>query len=325
MMLPGLDGVRATEEIMAFSPTPIVIVSASQNRGEALTTFEALTAGAVDVLDKPVGDEVDDRWERALVATVRRAARIKVITHPRAKLRKPGASGTGSGTSSGTRGGGGAVPERAADVEERPPSRPASRRAAPRLVAVGTSTGGPPALVAILAALPADFPLPILLVNHIAPSFAASFVDWLGGYVRLPVRAARDGEPAPQPGRGEVLVAPAERHLVLRGGRVALTADPERHSCRPSVDALFESVAREVGDGAVACLLTGMGKDGAEGLLAVRRAGGHTIAQDEATSAVFGMPREAIRLGAAVEVLPLGRIGAALEGLAARARRSERP
>ena len=120
---------------------------------------------------------------------------------------------------------------------------------------------------------------------------------------------------------GEVIMAPPDVHLSTRGGRVRLTADPERHSCRPSVDVLFESIASEYGTAAVACLLTGMGRDGAAGLLQVRRAGGVTIAQDEATSVVYGMPREAVLLGAAESVLPLSDIGPALTALAARGER----
>jgi two-component system chemotaxis response regulator CheB len=128
----------------------------------------------------------------------------------------------------------------------------------------------------------------------------------------LRVRYPRDGEPL-WDGRGaSVLMAPPGKHLVVRGGALRLTRGPERHSCIPSVDVLFESIAAETGRDAVACLLTGMGRDGAEGLRAIRSAGGSTIAQDEATSAVFGMPREAILLGAAEQVLPLGQIGAAL-------------
>jgi len=136
----------------------------------------------------------------------------------------------------------------------------------------------------------------------------------------FPVAYAIDGEPLPPPGILRVIVAPPDRHLVVRQKRLRLTDDPERHHCKPSVDVLFESVAREFGSESVACLLTGMGKDGAAGLLEVRRAGGATIAQDEATCVVFGMPREAILLGAAEQVLPLPGIVPALTALAAQAR-----
>ncbi|MGH7436920.1 MAG: CheB methylesterase domain-containing protein, partial [Polyangiaceae bacterium] len=185
-----------------------------------------------------------------------------------------------------------------------------------RLVAIGTSTGGPNAVVDVLGGLPSSFPLPILLVIHIGRAFAAGFADWLGGQSPLPVSLATDGMRLPEPGRGGLIMAPADVHLVVHGGVLRLTCDAERHSCRPSVDVLFESIARELGRSTIACLLTGMGRDGAEGLRAIRSAGGATIAQDERTSVVFGMPREAIQLGAAERVLPLDRIGPTLNDLA---------
>jgi two-component system chemotaxis response regulator CheB len=126
------------------------------------------------------------------------------------------------------------------------------------------------------------------------------------------VRLAIDGEPLPRPGAGVVLMPPANVHLLVEGGRVRLRDGPERHCCRPSVDVLFESVAREIGDRAIACLLTGMGADGAAGLLAIRRAGGETIAQDKETSRIYGMPQVAAELGAAASVLPLDGIAPAL-------------
>ena len=185
-----------------------------------------------------------------------------------------------------------------------------------RAVAIGVSTGGPAALIEILRGLPRGFPLPILLVIHIGKLFAPAFAEWLDGQSPVRVAYAADGDPLPSFGEGGVLMASPDNHLVLRQGRLRLTQDPERHSCRPSVDVLFASVAQELGADCVACLLTGMGKDGAEGLLAIRRAGGGTIAQDEATSVVFGMPREAILLGAVEQVLPLEKIAPALAALA---------
>jgi two-component system chemotaxis response regulator CheB len=180
---------------------------------------------------------------------------------------------------------------------------------------VGASTGGPGAIVEVLRPLPRDFPLPVLLVLHIGEPFGRSFAEWLEGQIGRPVAYAEDGEPLAGAG-GRVLMAPPERHLALRAGRASLTRDPERHSCRPSVDVLFESMADEFGPSTGACLLTGMGRDGAAGLLRIRQAGGLTIAQDEATSVVYGMPREAALLGAASHVLPLGEIGSVLAGLA---------
>jgi two-component system chemotaxis response regulator CheB len=288
MMMPVMTGLEATEHIMAYCPTPIIIVSSSTNRGELFRTYEALAAGAVDVLDKPKGDEQDDRWERKLISTVKLVSRIKVITHLRARR------GPSRGRLTGPL-------ETVAPAQDRYD-----------LVVIGASTGGPNAIVEVLRHLPQTFPLPVLLVIHIGAPFGASFAEWLDRQSRLRVTTAVDGERLPAAGAARVIMAPPDLHLVLRGGQLRLTTDPERHSCRPSVDSLFESVARECGGRTIACLLTGMGRDGAEGMRAIQRAGGSTIAQDEATSVVFGMPREAIALGAADRVLPLPEIGPTL-------------
>jgi two-component system chemotaxis response regulator CheB len=309
MMLPVMSGLAATEYIMAYCPTPILIVSASTNRGELFKTYEALAAGAVEVLEKPRSEDMDGAWDRELRSTVKLVSRIKVITHPRARL---------DGLARGAR-----ETDRGVAGERLPETWAPSGK--PRLVAIGASTGGPGAVLDILHALPPHFPLPILLVIHIGEPFAAALAEWLDGLVPLPVAHARDGEPLPAVGESRVIMAPADRHLVVRQGRLWLTADPEQHSCRPSVDVLFESVAREIGPGAVACVLTGMGRDGAQGLLAVRRAGGATLAQDESTSVVYGMPQEAIRLGAAGRVLRLDQFAPALLELATGARLERRP
>ena len=293
MMLPLMSGLAATEFIMAHCPTPILIVSASNNRGELFKTYEALAAGALDALEKPLGGELDDAWERKLVATVKLISRIKVITHPRARLGPMGQPLMSS------------LPSDAASSDSRP-----------RLVAIGVSTGGPAALVELLRGLPRAFPLPILIVIHIGKLFAPAFAEWLDGQSPVRVAYASDGDLLPRVGDGRVLIAPPDRHLVLDHGKLRLTDDPELHSCRPSVDVLFTSLARELGAQCAACLLTGMGRDGAEGLLAIRRCGGRTIAQDESTSVVFGMPREAILLGAAEQVLALDKIAPKLGALA---------
>lgn len=299
MQLPDVTGLDATEHIMAYCPTPILIVSSSVNRGEVFKTYDALAAGAVDVLEKPRGDEPDGDWERRLITAVRMVARIRVITHPRARLAR-----------------------RIEPTQTDPPPTPATTRhrlepaqqesvLGATLVAIGISTGGPAAIAHVLSELGRDFPSPILLVLHISPMFAPALVEWLTTQSPLPVRLARDGERLPR--SGVVLVAPPDRHLVLRGEHLALTDGPERHSCRPSVDVLFESLAGR--PRTVACLMTGMGRDGADGLLRIRQGGGQTIAQDEASSIVFGMPREAIRLGAAERVLALEEIPRALVAL----------
>jgi two-component system chemotaxis response regulator CheB len=289
MMLPVMTGLAATEYIMAYCPTPILIVSASTNRGEVFRTYDALAAGAVDVLEKPLGVEADLTWERRLLQTVRIVARIRVITHPRGRLGR-----LGQGTVEVP-----AVPASIATGEK-------------RVIAIGVSTGGPSALLTLLGALPKSFPLPIIVVLHISEPFGQAMADWLDAQVNLPVRYVKDGESIPPRGRGCVLMAPPDRHVENHAGKLRLTDDPPRHSCRPSVDVLFESLAREMGPETVSCLLTGMGKDGALGLLALRRSGALTLAQDEATCVVFGMPAEAIRLGGACHVLSLPEFAPAL-------------
>jgi two-component system chemotaxis response regulator CheB len=178
-------------------------------------------------------------------------------------------------------------------------------------VAIGASTGGPGALVEILRGLPASFPLPVLIVLHINEPFGAAFAEWLDAQTTHRVSYARDGALYAE-GAGRILMAPPGKHLVVTGPRLHLTSDPERHSCRPSIDVLFDSIAREIGAVTIAALLTGMGRDGATGLLGIRRAGGATIAQDEATSTVYGMSREAALIGAAERILPIQEIGPAI-------------
>lgn len=294
MMLPVMSGLAATEYIMAHFPTPILIVSASVNRGELFKTYEALAAGAVDVLEKPRGDEPDGSWERNYLRTLKLVSRIRVITHPRGRLRplEIPAAEPGPGQST--------LPAQAC-----------------ALVAIGASTGGPGAIVDILRALPASFQLPLLLVLHISEPFGVAFADWLDTQANRRVAYPREGQLLSS-ATGRVVMAPPGRHMLLEGGRFRLSDAPERHSCRPSVDVLFESLARDQGPAVAACLLTGMGRDGAAGLLALRQAGALTIAQDEATCVVYGMPREAVLLNAAKRVLPLPEIAPALARLSTR-------
>lgn len=296
MMLPVMSGLGATEYIMAHCPTPILIVSSSTNRGELFRTYEALAAGAVEVLEKPLGDEVDGIWESRFLATVKLVSRIRVITHPRARLA--------------------ALSQGRIESKSMAAPFPPLPRQRYEIVVIGASTGGPGAILEILRALPLPFPLPILFVLHIGEPFGAAFADWLDGQTPMRVSYARDGDLV-NTKTGHVIMAPPESHLVAKNGRLRLTWDPPRHSCRPSVDMLFESVAREYGPAVIASLLTGMGRDGAAGLLEVRRRGGFTIAQDEETSVVYGMPREAVILGAVERELPLVQIGPALTALAA--------
>jgi two-component system, chemotaxis family, protein-glutamate methylesterase/glutaminase len=296
MMLPVMSGVAVTEYVMAYCPTPILVVSASTNRGELYKTYDALAAGAVDVFEKPSGNGLDGDWERGLVASVKIVSRIRVITHIRGKLGPLGQ-----------------IPAA--------PAHFAGSNASPQknIIAIGASTGGPAAIVEILRGLPAGFPVPILLVIHIGEPFSPAFAEWLDGLSSLRVRYANDDENLPSVGQPGMVMAPPGFHLVVQRGKLRLTRGPERNSCRPSVDVLFESLARELGSQTAACLLTGMGRDGAAGLLALRHAGALTIAQDEASSVVFGMPREAIQMGAASRVLSLDQVAPALTAVARQA------
>lgn len=333
MILPGLSGLAATEQIMAYTPTPILIVSASTNRGEVFQTYEALAAGAVDVLDKVKPGEPSLAWEQRFLAAVRMAARIKVITHPRARLLRMKAAYAQATLDQANL----AQPQpaqpqptqtnplQAVQVAAARPFAPAPGVETVRLagkvdlIAIGASTGGPAAIAEILRTLPATFPIPILIVLHISELFAFAFADWLNTLTSIPARYALDGEALPLPGKPQIVLAPAGRHLILEDGLLRLNDAAERNSCRPSIDVLFESLARNPGLRTLLCLLTGMGRDGAAGMLAGRRAGLETIAQDEASSVIFGMPAEAIRLGAARRVLPLNEIAGLIAATAPKA------
>lgn len=307
MMLPVMTGLSATEYIMAFCPTPIVICSASMNRGEVFRTYDAIAAGAVDVFAKIQPGDDEAIWAEKFKSVVRIASRIKVVTHPRAKLAS--------------------LPDVGRSLSPAPFVAPAApvveRSAAPvvagrplDVIAIGASTGGPGAVRRVLVNLPASFPLPILLVLHIGEPFDLALADWLDAQSPHRVEFATEGASV-MDGGPRVIMSPGGKHMFVSGGRVRLGSGPERHSCRPSVDVLFESVAAEYGASAGAVLLTGMGRDGAEGMLAIRRAGGRTIAQDEATSVIYGMPRAAVLIGAAEAVHPLDGIAAELVRLAA--------
>ena len=287
MMMPVMSGLAAVEYLMAYCPTPILIVSASTNRGELFQTYDALAAGAVDVLEKPLDGGAPD-WPERFRAALRMVARVRVISHPRARL--------------------------AAPAETRPPvaSRPEIEpQRSIEMLAIGASTGGPGAILQVLRALPA-LPWPVLVVLHLSASFATAFVQWLAEQTQHPVAYARDGQSL----ASGVWLAPPGRHLVMAGMRLHLSDAPERHSCKPSVDLLFESLACECGASVAACLLTGMGRDGALGLSAIRQAGGLTFAEHESSCVVYGMPREAVLIGAAQRVMPLPEMCAALRGLA---------
>jgi two-component system chemotaxis response regulator CheB len=268
---------RAIEQIMAHTPTPILILSARINDRHSPSAVEALVAGALEALPRP------PRWAPEQGAELRRAVRqiskVTVIRHPRGNLAK------------GVR----------RDPETRPGRQP--------VVAIAASTGGPSALATLLADL-AGLRAPVLVVQHLHPDFTVGLVEWMSRISPLPVEIAGHHQPA-RPGR--IYIAPGGRHLhYCANGTLELDAAPATVH-RPSADELFQSVADSAGPAGIGVLLTGMGDDGAKGLLAVHERGGHTLAQDKASSAVFGMPRAAERLGAVAELLPLGKIAAGIQ------------
>lgn len=284
--MPRMDGYEATRQIMARAPTPIVIVSASSSRQEVAATLDALKAGALTVLDKPAGPDHSAHEEsaRRLVETVKLMAEVKVVRR---------------------------WPRRGSS--ERPAPAAVSVGQKIQLVAMAASTGGPPVVSEILGQLPRDLAVPVLLVQHIAPGFTEGLVEWLARETPLTVKLAAAGESVAS---GTVYIAPDGFQMgITTRGQIRLVKEPTGNSFCPSASHLFESVAEAYGPTAVGVLLTGMGRDGADGLLRLRQAGGVTIAQDERSSAIFGMPAEAIRLGAAASVLAPEDIARAIRSL----------
>lgn len=284
--MPVMDGFTLTQQVMSLHPLPILVVSASVQQGEdADNIFRVIEAGAVDVFAKPLGADDRRQLRQALIAKIRVLAGVKVIRrHTRQAPANTQAAPLPRGTSTKT-----------------------------RLVAIGSSTGGPQALHTILSSLPASFAAPILCVQHISAGFADGMVDWLGNHCGLHVQTARHGE-TPRPG---TVYFPREgTHLEIDcNGALASSLGPSLDGHRPSITVTFTSVAEYFRRGATGVLLTGMGRDGADGMKAIADAGGVTIAQDEESSVVFGMPAEAIKLGAAKYVLPLEEIAGTLIGL----------
>jgi two-component system response regulator WspF len=276
LVMPLMDGVEATRRIMAASPCPILLVTSSVS-GNFAKVYEAMGYGGLDAVNTPVlgpGGAVKD--SEGLLARLAKLDRTKDA----ATLNLPA---------------------------PKSPSKSQPVRTCPPLLALGCSTGGPQALAKVLRTLPADFVAPVLVAQHIAAEFAPSMATWLAGQIALRVRVAADGD---APESGLVLLAATNDHFVLRSdGRLAYAADPADYPYRPSVDILFQSLAINWPRPGAGVLLTGMGEDGARGLLELKRNGWYTIAQDESTSVVFGMPRAAAVLGAARAVLPLPEIG----------------
>ena len=292
--MPRMDGLDAVEHIMAHTPTPVLVVSSSVH-GEGLgVAFEALTAGALEVMKKPEPRDWEDleRIGREIIRKVKILARVRVIRHIRGRMRVgstriPAASPT-------------VLPASAAGIS---------------LVAVGSSTGGPSALMLLLSSLPKDFPVPVLIAQHIADGFIPGLVEWLNGGCAIHVREASDGAPIEA---GAAYLAPTGRNLEFDGHRTHFTTPKAGQLYIPSADTLFESVATSMRSQAVGVILTGMGNDGARGLKDMHDAGAKTLGQDEATSTVYGMPRAAAELGAVDLVLPIDKIANAIMAFVAR-------
>jgi two-component system chemotaxis response regulator CheB len=282
MTMPAMDGLEATRRIMAQTPTPIVLVSASYEPDDVNRSFEALEAGALHLLPKPCGPGAPGFADHAagLTTTTKLMADVKLVrrTRPAQASRTPAAGGT--------------------------------RGLSCQVVAIASSTGGPAALATILGSLPEDLPAPILVVQHITTGFHEGLAEWLDHVSPLSVCLARDGQPLRG---GQVLIAPSEAHLgVTTHGTVALDRGPPIGGHRPSATHLFRTAAEAFGDSALGVVLTGMGADGVPGLRALKDTRGLVFAQDEATSVVFGMPREAIARGVVDHVLPLDRMAGAI-------------
>jgi chemotaxis protein histidine kinase CheA/chemotaxis response regulator CheB len=266
MQLPGIDGLEVVKRLMESHPLPIVVLSSKVARGSEQAA-EALAAGALEILAKDMLrlDQPDDVWAQAMRSRLRRLSSMRIAKLAAARRRPPPA-----------------------------PARPAQRPRAAAVIGVGASTGGPPVLQRIFERLPADFAVPILAVQHMAAGFIEGFVGWLDQKLALPVQVAAEGDRA---GPG-IWFAPDGAHLLLTESmRFALAKEPTGPH-RPSVDSLLSSLARSAGSEAVGVVLTGMGRDGAAGAAEIRGAGGLVIAQDEASSVVYGMPRAVAEEGA---------------------------
>lgn len=280
LVMPGVDGVEATRRIMARSPCAILIVTASIGANSA-RVFEAMGFGALDAANTPVlGADGQPREASTLLQKIDTIGKLIGDRH------RTGATGLYR------------LPSIGSDDA---------------LVAIGASAGGPAALATMLAGLPREFPAAVVVVQHVDEQFAKGMAEWLAEQSKLPVTVAKAGD---QPLRGRVLLAGGRDHLQLEApDRLGYTPEPIDYPYRPSVDVFFHSVCRWWLGQSVGVLLTGMGRDGARGLKAMRDKGCHTIAQDQLSSAVYGMPKAAATIGAAAEILPIERIAPRLSRL----------
>jgi two-component system chemotaxis response regulator CheB len=293
--MPKMDGLEATRHIMRDTPTPIVVITADLMQADMNLTFEALRAGALTAVGKP--GLADTETCEKVIRTVRLMAAVPVVHHwDRREWRPPEALEASHPP---------ALPTQAASLVEKHVGGYV------QMIGIASSTGGPATLAKILGRLPADFATPILVVQHVTNGFVASLAEWLDGVTPLHVGLASHGE---TPQVGSILLAPDDYHMRVNAqGIVELYKGTPYKGLRPSANDLFHSLARACGPQAIGIVLTGMGDDGVEGLLALRQAGGLTLAQDEQSCVVYGMPREAVARDAVDQVLPLDQIAPALE------------
>jgi two-component system response regulator WspF len=282
LIMPRMDGVQATRQIMAKTPCAIVVVTADID-SSAAKVFEAMGVGALDAVNTPVMDDATN--SEGAIALLTKIETIRKLIGVKPGLKK----------------------------FERAPLPAGKILAHGKLVLFGASAGGPAALAKILSGLPMNFPAPIVVVQHVDAQFAQGLVQWIQSQCSLRILVAQEGD---QPQPGTVLVAGRDRHLVFTGPeRLGYTRLPTDSSYCPSIDVFFQSAKKHCPHDGVAVLLTGMGRDGAEGLKTLREHHFHTIAQDAASSAVFGMPKAAMELHAADEILPLDKIAPRLANL----------
>lgn len=285
--MPGIDGFETARQIMEESPRPIIIISGIDNLTEIARSFKAMEAGALAILPKPPNpvSPAFPAAAREIISAIRTYVEVSVIRRSKSRV-----------------------------SERESPSPLISREFLPSLVVIGASTGGPPVIQTILRALHPSFPLPLVLVQHMSPGFIQGFADWLTDSTGFIVKVPQHHEPLKP---GIMYVAPDSQQTAISVDmKIILTDAPPEHNLRPSVSYLFRSVIDNIGPSAIGVLLTGMGNDGSAELLGMRKRGSITIVQDKESSIVYGMPGEALRLGAASRVLSPEEIGTALRFLA---------
>lgn len=281
IVMPIMNGLDATKHIMAYHPTPILVITSLLSKDMEIA-FKSLTSGALDVIERPSISELSNptsKIRKQLIDKIKILANVKVITHLEGRVIK----------------------------KEKPQLVPTKEEIKKfQIIAIASSTGGPKTLRNILSKLPVNFPIPIVIVQHISEGFTKGLVDWWDSECRIKIQEGKDAERLCE---GVVYVSPSFVHMtVTKGGRIRLEDTPPVGGHKPAANVLLSSVAEAYPQSAIGVILTGMGDDGAIGIKAIKEAGGFTIAQDEASCAIFGMPKVAIEMGVVDKVVPLDEI-----------------